>query len=432
MSQPLQLVPFWRNNHALLAAFDAAVAWLLPLCLVVDWLNGLTRFYSGADYAISAIFKALLLVLLYSAVALQRPRWAIAGSAVLLLMLIGPALMWPQLGWRWVVADSMLAAKALSPLLLLAYLYLLSQRNIALAAKLLKHTLWLSTAVLLFNALTGLAGFGGSAYQPLDGVAQSFLGVKGFFSSTNELSAVLLVLTAALLAMSWPLSVLYYGIVSFGALALALLLLTKTGILGCAVLILFVPLLHQPVTFWQRHRPVWLTGLAAALLLLMLLIINGKALLQLLGIFDKLQFVYQQRGITGIVLSSRDYYAGRIWQLLQSEYPWWQQLLGVGQGEIALQLKKYFAELDWFDLFVFHGVAGVAVWLGTFGVFFTLCWQQRHLALARQLLLLNGLLLLVSALAGHVLTSGMLWPVWALVHLMLLLPAKGSVNERPV
>lgn len=432
MSQPLQLVPFRRNSQALLPAFDKAVALLLPLCLVIDWLNGLTRFYSGADYAISAGYKALLLALLLAAVALQRPRWVFSGSAVLLLMLLGPSFMWPAQSWRWVFADTMLAVKALAPLLLLAYLYLLTRRNMRLASKILQHTLWLSTAVLLLNALLGLAGLGGSAYQPLDGVAQAFLGIKGFFSSTNELSAVLLVLSAALLAISWPISVLYYSLISLGALALALLLLTKTGIFGCSILIILVPLLHQPKTFWLRHRAVWLTGLAVVVLLIILLIFNGKALLQLLGIFDKLQFVYQQRGVTGILLSSRDYYAGRIWQLVQTEYPWWQQLLGVGQGEVALQLKKYFAELDWFDLFIFHGLTGFAVWLVTFALFFRICWQRRQLALARQLMLLNSLLLLVSAMAGHVLTSGMLWPVWALVHLMLLKPAKGSVNERPV
>ena len=58
---------------------------------------------------------------------------------------------------------------------------------------------------------------------------------------------------------------------------------------------------------------------------------------------DKLNFVYQQRGISGILLSSRDYYAGRIWQSTAEHYSDWQRLLGVGQGGVALYLQKYFA-----------------------------------------------------------------------------------------
>ena len=318
------------------------------------------------------------------------------------------------------LADVQLAVKALSPLLAFSYLTALAGRAPLSAGRLLQHTLALSAIVLLLNALAGVAGLGFTAYQPLDGVAQSFLGIKGFFYSTNELSAVLLVISAALLCLSWPQHNLAYVLCSITALLLALSLLTKTGLFGVMLLVLLVPLLLQPAQFWQQQKKLLLAFSALLLLALLLLLANAEALLKLLGIYDKLSFVYQQRGLSGILLSSRDYYAGQIWQSVSAHYPDWQRMLGVGQGSIALNLKKYFAELDWFDLLVFHGLAGVLALVLCFAVFFHRSWLQRCSGAGRSLLLLNLLLLLVSSVAGHILTSGMVWLLWALCNALLV------------
>lgn len=351
----------------------------------------------------------------------------------LLLLLVGPALHWPQLAMRWIIADIQLAVKALSPLLALAYLLLLQQRQPQQAAQLLHHSLYISAAVLLVNALAGLAGLGFSAYQPLEGVAQSFLGIKGFFYSTNELSAVLLVISCGLLLLCWPQYKAAYILLSGVALMLALLLLTKTGLFGIVMLVGLIPLLMQDAIFWQRQRRIIAILMCMLLLLCILLLINGEYLLKLLGVYDKLSFVYQQRGISGIVLSSRDYYAGRIWQAAADNYTDWQRIAGLGQGAIALHLKKYFAELDWFDLLIFHGIAGLLTFVLVFVLFIRHSWQQRISGIGRSLLLLNLLLLLVSSLAGHVISSGMVWLPWALCNALLLHASNArhrSVDER--
>ena len=398
---------------------DTLLCALIPAFLLVDCINGALLQLFGSSLGVSQFYKLTLLLLMALSSLLYQSRWVLGLLLVLILMLIGPALHWPHLSLRWVWADLLLVVKTLSPLLALLYLSALAQREPRQAQRLLKQTLVISTLVLLLNALAGVVGLGFSAYQPLDGVAQSFLGIKGFFYSTNELSAVLLVLSCALLCISWPRHKAAYLLCSITAMLLALSLLTKTGIVGVLLLVLLVPLLLQPQVFWQRQKK-WLLLLASFVLLLsVLLIANAELLLSWLGIWDKLSFVYQQRGISGILLSSRDYYAGRIWQISNEHYSDWQRILGVGQGGVALYLKKYFAELDWFDLLMFYGLAGVTVFVMTFAVFFRLSWQQRRLGSGRVLLLLNMLLLLVSALAGHILSSGMLWLPWALCNVLL-------------
>src|SRR5690606_26892232 len=114
--------------------------------------------------------------------------------------------------------------KILSPLLGFYYFLSLYKRQPILAQRLFYFTLVVSAAVLLLNMVLGIIGLGYSAYQPMDNVQQSFLGVKGFFYSTNELSALLLVLTAVLLSLSWRVSRLAYAIISLLAISIALLL----------------------------------------------------------------------------------------------------------------------------------------------------------------------------------------------------------------
>ena len=413
-------------------ATDKLLCWLMPWFLLIDCINGALLQLSGSSYGLSAAYKLTLLLLMAYSTWLRQPKYLLALLVALLLMLAGPALHWPQLPLRWMLADMQLALKVLSPLLALLYLVGLAQYSAPLAKRLLLHTVWLSAVVLLLNTLAGAAGLGFSAYQPLEGVAQTFLGIKGFFYSTNELSAVLLVISCACLVLSWPQHKVNYVLISCCALLLAVLMLTKTGVFGVALQVIFIPLLMQDAAFWQRQRRVLLIAAALLLAVLMLLLLHGQYLLQLLGIYDKLNFVYQQRGLSGILLSSRDYYASWIWQTAADNYPDWQRLAGLGQGAIALQLKKYFAELDWFDLLIFHGLAGLLSAALVFAAFIRHSWLQRNYGAGRSVLLLNLLLVLVSSLAGHVLTSGMLWLPWAMCNALLWQQAVGKerANER--
>lgn len=408
---------------------DNALRYLIPPFLLIDCVNGALLQLSGSSFALSALYKTILLLLMTLSMLHQQRDKIFYLLITLLLLLAGPALHWQALSQRWALADIQLALKLVSPLLAFYYLHALFRRAPERAGQLCRLTLWVSAAVLLLNTAAGLAGFGFSAYQPLEGVAQSFLGIKGYFYSTNELSAVLLVLTCALLALSWRQHKVVYLLISGSALLIALLLLTKTGLFGVLLLVILIPLLMQNGAFWFQHR--WWVGAATVLMLLALLLVmlNGELLLRMLGIYDKLQFVYQQRGISGILLSSRDYYASRIWQVLTEHYSAWQSLLGVGQGGIALYLKKYFAELDWFDLLVLHGIAGVVVLLLTFAEFLRRSARCCTNGYGRSLLLLNLLLLLVSSVAGHIMTSGMLWLPWALCNALLLQQATSGHTE---
>lgn len=409
---------FARQSKGLSA--DKLLCWLVPWFLLVDSVNGALLQSLGTSYALAIGYKALLLALMLVSLSQTQPKALLLWAGAGLLLLIGPALSSWQQSSQWLMADVQLAVKILSPLLGFYYFLTLHKRQPALAQRLFYVTLAVSSVVLLLNMLLGISGLGFSAYQAMDNVQQSFLGVKGFFYSTNELSAFLLLLTASLLCITWPQSRFLYATVSLLAMAIALLLLTKTGLFGCLILVLLIPVLFMTKPFWQQKKSILLVIVLVLLLLLVLIVLNFAAIMHTLGIYNKLQFVYQQRGISGVLLSSRDFYASQIWASVQQHYASWQTWLGVGQGGSALQLKKYFAELDWFDLFVFYGVAGISVFIATFSVFMTYSIKHIQLASGRILLLLNIVLLAVSAMAGHVMTSGLLWLPWALANALLI------------
>lgn len=410
------------------ARLDQLLLLLASLVVLIDWLNGVLWYTFGSSYSLAALFKAVLLF------GIIGRGWSLCRSqlraplGLMLLMLLGPLYVSLVSGQYFFWQDLQLIAKAGALLLALAYFGVIAQQQPLAFLRCFDWFVLGSYALLLLNFSLGLAGYGGTAYQPMEEVAQKFLGVKGFFISTNELSALLLVLSCWLLLRAWQVKRWCYPLLSVASLLMAGLMLTKTGLFGTLLLIMLIPLLLTPRSYYRHY---WRRFLLLAIVLLsmaLLLLLNLNALLQWIGLYDKLVFAYQQRGIAGIVLSSRDYYLQRNFTAVAEHYPEWLQLFGVGQGGVRVLLKKYFIELDLFDLLLFYGLAGALLYAFSFWRILLLTGSRlAEASAAAPVLLLNVLLLLVSLLAGHVLTSGMLWLPWALVNVAVL--AQSAANK---
>lgn len=419
---------------------DQVLLLLASLVVLIDWTNGVFWHTFGSSYGVAALFKAVLLIGIIAR-GWQLCRRALLAPLILMaVMLLGP-LYASWLNDRYGLwQDLQLIAKAGALLIALAYFMTLARQDPARFLRWLDSFVIGSYALLLVNFALGLAGLGGTAYQPMDEVAQKFLGIKGFFISTNELSALLLVLSCWLLVRAWQVRRWCFPLISFASLLMAGLMLTKTGLFGTVLLIVFMPLLLTPREYYrqcyQQYRLRLLLLAAVLLLLLLLLLLYFTSLLQWVGIYDKLLFSYQQRGMAGIILSSRDYYLVRNFTAVSEYYPEWLQLFGVGQAGVSLLLKKYFIELDVFDLLLFYGLAGVLLYALSFWRIMLLTMHRvANTPAAAPVLMLNILLLLVSLLAGHVMTSGMLWLPWAVVNAgvlaqSLLEPAVPARNAK--
>lgn len=425
----------WHSRLPLPAAnlLDRTVLLLATLFVAIDWLNGLLRHLLPQPLPLSAPVKAVLLaLLLWRGWQLCRRELQLP-LLLMLLMLPGPLYIKWLTGHPYLFADLQLIAKAGAMLLAFAYFSVQAQQRGSDFLRWVDFLMLGAFALVLVNAALGLAGYGGTAYQPMDEVSQKFLGVKGFFISTNELSALLLVLSGWLFCRSWQLCRWAYPLLGMAAIFIAALLLTKTGLFGILLLLAGIPLLLLRGEQWRAAK-IYLLGILGILLVLtVVLLLNWRQLLQVIGLYDKLMFAYEQRGLAGILLSSRDFYLQRNFTLVAEQYPHWLQLFGVGQGGVKLWLKKYFIELDFFDLLLFYGLAGAMLFALSFvRLFKALFSRLTQSPLVKPLLLLNVILFTVAMLAGHVLTSGMLWLPWALVNAAIFVDWPQRQSEQAV
>lgn len=403
---------------------DLLILLLVKTYLLVDALQGFLQQQWALTLPLSAGYKSVLMLLMLLSCGLTMGRRIALLPALLLLLLLGPVWSFFSLGHSAGLSyDIGMALKLVAPLLAAWYCYGLCQRDAALARQILHQLMWLGFTIIVINLVLGRLGFGLSAYLPSDYFPDQLLGSKGFFKATNELSALLLVFSAYLFAWYWPRQKVIFAAVLGLSLFCSSTLLTKTGNAGVLLLAIFIPLL-QARAHWLPYRRWLQLSMAAALLLLLLLAWQLPAILPHLPLSEKQQLVLAQQGAIGIVLSNRDLFVAENWFYVARYFPEWQQLLGIGNAGLALYSSKPLAEIDPADLFIWFGVAGLgwyALWFGGVIRLALQAWRQAPQSVAAGVLLLNLLLLVVASMAGHVLTSGMLWIPWGMLNGAFLL-----------
>lgn len=385
--------------------------------LLIDAVNGFLLQKGLPGGGLSAVFKSVLLLLMLWQLFINQRQTLIVAIGLLLLLLLGPAysllLFGHKSGFSY---DVGMALKLVSPLVACAYFADLVQRNRALAMTGLHWCMAIGAAVIVSNMALGRLGFGFTAYLPNDFFDELNLGTKGFFKATNEVSALLLVYSAYWFGFCWVWRRRWYPVAVAVALFCSSAMLTKTGNAGVLLLAVLIPLLYAaPV--WRRH-PKLLAGAAISMLFGMIAIVLAWP--QIVAHFpDKLWLAYQQNGLLGLLLSSRDLFVADNWAFASRHFEEWHRWLGIGNAGLDLYSSKPLAEIDPADLFIWFGVIGLAWCLLWFGLVIrssTIAFWRTPGSMLAAIVPLNLVLLLVSLMAGHVMTSGMLWIPWGLLN----------------
>ncbi len=408
---------------------DKLILLLCSCYLLVDACNGFLLNQFGRSFGLSAFYKVMMLMLMLASLSLRTGKAFLFFPSLFVLLLPGAFYSWLQLGGS-LAADLGLILKLISPLIAFYYLLSLAQLDKDFALKSLHRIFVLNYLIVLINFILGALGYGYTSYLPQQHLVQVDLGSKGFFNAANELSVVLLVLSAWLLQYYWRQQKLIFLAVAASSVWCASLMLTKTGLLGTVILVLFIPIMPWLIRLnWSRLVLAMLLLSAAAAMLIW----KAPLLLTQLGLAEKLQHIYQQQGVLGVLLSSRDKYAAEIWQLVSFYYSDAHRIFGVGLIGVSEHLWKFWAESDPFDLFIFYGMAGLMFF---FWLFIGFIAQNLKLCrlfssdLAATLVLLNSLLLIVACIAGHVVSSGMLWPVWGFINAAALIHCQIKPGQK--
>lgn len=399
---PPAAVPGW---------LDLWILWMAKWFLAVDMLTG--GLLLGG---LSAAYKLCLLFLMCVALCFSYSRAVVLLPLSLLLLLLGPTYSLLQYGHMAGFSyDVGMALKLLSLLVGVLYFAELSQRAPVTARQALFNIMLFTAVLFAINMAMGALGFGATAYQPNEFIPNAALGTKGFFKAANEASALLLLLSGYWLAWSFPRSKPLYVLFAVSFFGMGALMLTKTGMLGVLLLTLAIPLL-QSRRVWGPYRRVTLASLVLLLIGALLVLWLLPTLLSTLGVGQKLLFTYQQQGLVGILLSSRDQFAIENWRLVSLHFADWHRLFGVGVAALGSITDKYLAEIDPFDLLLWFGMAGIGFYLLWFTAILRFAlhyWRRQPTSTAAGLFASSAVLLLVATMAGHVLTSGMLWICWS-------------------
>lgn len=400
----------WRS-------LDLHIMWMCSVYLFIDALNGFLLQKGLPGGGLSAVFKSLLLALMLWQLLVYQRRCVLFVVSLLVLLLLGPAysllLFGHQAGFSY---DVGMALKLISPLVACAYFADLVQRDRAFAMTSLHWCMAIGAAVIVANMALGRLGFGFTAYLPNDFFDELNLGTKGFFKATNEVSALLLVYSAYWFGFCWVWRRRWYPVAVALAFFCSSAMLTKTGNAGVFLLAVFIPVLHAAM-IWRGHPKLLVTaavfalsGLAAVLLAWPHIVAHFP---------DKLWLAYQQNGLLGLLLSSRDLFVADNWAFASRHFSEWHRLFGIGTAGLDLYSSKPLAEIDPADLLIWFGIAGFAWCLLWFGLVIrasVLAFWQTPRSMLAAIVPLNLVLLLVSLMAGHVMTSGMLWIPWGLLN----------------
>lgn len=417
---------------------DTLIFVLLSVYLLVDAITGFLFQEYGSSFGLSALYKLMVLFLISVRLSVLWPKALVFIGLLALVLSLGPLYTWLSVGGS-LSADVALLLKLSAPLLAFAYLTALIKKEPEAFARGARFIITSCALILGVNFLLGALGFGYTAYQAQPHLPEQALGRKGFFQAANELSVVLLALAALLLPLLWQRSVLFFVLASLGFLGAAQLLMTKTGVLGLGLLCSVIPLSALWHRLSSRFKILFFIAFIAVATLFFLsfyFLVQSGALADY-GLWQKLKRVYQQQGVLGAILSSRDVYGAEIWQLTSEHYSALHRFFGVGLVGVSELTWKFWAESDFFDLAMFYGVPGVlfAGWIFCGFIGQALVSYLKQPSVTKSAILTLNVLLLGSAIvAGHVLSSGMLWPLWALANAWILLQPHrfcGSAKNSP-
>jgi hypothetical protein len=399
-------------------AFFQLTFLMIGLSLLVDTINGFFLSGIGIDPKLSALFKLILLSLMLFQIGAYAPRLLASILLFFFMMLLGPAIsFYTTVSLAGFVDDFTSGLKIYTAMIVFIYIALVCHRWPSLVLKYGKWCLVFAFIVLSANMLLGVLGFGFSSYGNADSESSSAIGIKGFFYAANEVSGIFIVLFGSMLHLLWQKRKFVYVLFSPFVLLTALLIATKAAMLAAALLIFAIPL------FNERHKLLNLTWLKVRMILpfivvMTILLIVLVPIFESTGLWNRFVWFYEKKGIIGIILSGRDVFIISALDAYMRYANLADILFGFSKTGLGM-ITKNAMEIDPIDMYLWHGVFGIVLFLAYLAVFFRVSYlstMNRNSIWGPAVLLINIALFAVSMIAGHIFTSGMLAPLLGLIN----------------
>jgi len=424
MSADLTIKNTLFHNHKSQSFYlwNKAIFILLSLILWVDALTGMIQYYGAFSLKFSLLFK-LPLVLGMLIVILMKSR--LVFSLILfsvLCLFIGPSYRFlsnPKV--NFLVNDFSMIIKILTPFIVFYYCKIISNIFPNLLGKYGMRALWFNFYAILFNLIIGALGFGYPSYAGTDGEAG--IGVNGFYVAGNELSGCFVLLFGFVLHYLWSFKKLYYYPMAVLCIICAALIATKTAMFASLILTFGIPIFNERENIF-RFTKLKVKLFAPLFVVSGLLVYFILDFLQAIGLYDKVIWILQEKGILGLILSGRIEFSEQLITAFMSFATWFEYLFGIGTiGMSDYFVRKYSAEVDPVDMFVYFGILGSLI-IYSFVCFMmlpALSLLKKDRYLPPIIVLVNIILIMLSFFSGHILNSGMLGLLWGMFNSLVFI-----------
>ncbi|MEW6983287.1 O-antigen ligase family protein [Colwelliaceae bacterium 6471] len=407
------------RKDAKLAMFQLTML-MIGMSLFVDAVNGFFLSGLGIDPKLSAMFKLFLLFLVLYQIGCYSLKILAGLFTLILILLIGPVITFSStIDLAGFFDDFTSCLKIITALIIFIYLALIAEKWPEKLKVYGKRCLNFSFLILVSNIFLGVLGYGFSSYGggATDGDDDKSIGIKGFFYAGNELSGIYIVLFACALHLAWQKSKFLYAVIALLSMACGVLIATKAAMVASLILVFAIPLLNERNRLlnltWLKVKTVLPLAVVGTILAFILI-----PIFETTGLLDRFMWFYHKKGVIGIILSGRDEFIITASELIMRFGNWTDIVFGYSKTGLGLFTKNAM-EVDPIDMFLWHGIAGLILFLIYCTVFIRVSYLgclNRQSLWAPAVLIINISLIAVSFIAGHIFTSGMLAPLFGLVN----------------
>jgi hypothetical protein len=373
--------------------------WLLP----VDMLNGfLLKNGVSLPISIGQLYKTGILFFIFFIFIF---RWRLLlVSLFFLTALLLPTIyqIFKQNSASFLLLDLIKISKYLMPLFCFMYIVDYIKREKATAIKKLRKVVLFSYIVLVFNIFLKYVGLGYPMYE------FGNIGSKGFFFAGNEISVLLIILSAVLAFNLWNQNKKkYYFVLWAVTLFAGLTVSSKTGVVGIMLLFLLIPLKRPSLRLDLKKMIFILFSLGVVV---PLAIFGSWRFIQGTTFYIRLVYFSEKFDFWTFILSNRNVFLEDAWHNYVRQYDFVEKLIGVGNYNYELISNEKVVEMDIADIFFGYGFVGLVLFLA---VLVFLCFQALRFSknisrpYSNLVFFMVVFLFAISTLAGHVFSSGM-------------------------
>lgn len=289
--------------------------------------------------------------------------------------------------------------------------------------KIIFQIVYISYTVVIINILLKYIGLGYPMYEHGD------IGSRGFFFAGNEISVLLLILSAIIGKRLWVLNNRFlYFIIGILTVFTALTISSKASMIGAIIILLIIPIKRPKLN--SINLKSFLKYSLSILTIVPLVIIIAWSLIKNSKVYERFTYFYEELDFLSFIYSNRNIFFSKYLEIYKGQYNLLEKFIGVGQTAYEKLSEMQTVEIDIIDILFAQGIFGATIFLSL--ITYVLL-QSLKLSFIRDYNYANFtffmclLLFAISSFSGHTFNSGMAGPFIGLTFALMCI--KG--NEPP-